>query len=244
MRTAPWMVPAALLMVQAGCLHRPPESPEALNRRFEDCMVRGRTFLAEAKYGPAAQAFEEAVRCIPASSQGHAILGYTYLKQKRTEAAEQALSEAVSLDPRNVGAWCNLGAVSVKQQRYGEALERLERAVALDSAFAPAQYSLGNLLMHLGDIPRARKALARAFELDPSLATAAPPSAIGFRMDAHPLETSLGFARAYASAGQAEETARFLEDARRLGFKDWQRLLAEADFDKVRDHPRIRAFLD
>ncbi len=207
-------------------------------------MTRGGTLLMEADYQHAAQAFEEAIRCVPDSSQGHARLGFAYLKLKKIDLAEQALLKAVTLDPENMEAFCNLGVISVMNRKYEEARERLERAVALAPGFPLAQFNLGNLLMHLGDYAKGRQALARAFELDPSLAVSTPFSTVRFQGDPHPLDTALGFVRIYASAGNVEETVRFLEEARRLGYKDWRRLLAEPDFDEVRDQPKVRAFLD
>ncbi|GLH71947.1 hypothetical protein GETHLI_04490 [Geothrix limicola] len=234
---------AFFLVVSAGCVHRPAESPEVRQQRYEVCLAQGRAFLAEADYGQAVQSFEAAVRWVPDSSQGQALLGFAYLKIRRVDLAERALLKAVALDPGNVPALCNLGVVSVKNQKFEEARVRLERAVALDPAFAVAQFNLGNLLMHMGDFAKARQTLARAFELDPSLAASAPSSTVGFQGDAHPLQTCLGFVRVYALTGNVEETVRFMEEARRLGFRDWRPLLAEADFDKVRDHPEVQAFL-
>ena len=207
-------------------------------------MTRGGARLAEADYLHAAQAFEEAIRCVPDSSQGYARLGFAYLKLQKIDLAEQVLLRAVALDPENMEAYCNLGVISVKNRKYEEARGRLERAVALAPGFPLAQYNLGNLLMHMGDVAKARQALARAFELDPSLAISAPPSTVRFQGDSHPLDTTLGFVRIYALVGNVEETVRFLEEARRLGYKDWRRLLAEPDFDKVRDHPKVRALFD
>ena len=207
-------------------------------------MTQGSTYLAGADYLHAAQAFEEAIRCVPDSSRAHARLGFAYLKLRKIDLAEQVLLKAVALDPENMAAFCNLGVISVKKQRYEEARDRLERAVALDPGFPQAQFSLGNLLMHMGDFAKARKALARAFELDPSLAVSAPPNSVEFQGDPHPLDTTLGYIRIFASAGNVEETVRFLEEARRLGYKDWHRLLAEPDLVKVCDHPKVRAFLN
>ncbi|HJV47921.1 MAG TPA: tetratricopeptide repeat protein [Geothrix sp.] len=232
-----------LLLGFAGCASPLSVPREVRQQRYEACLSRGGAHLAEADYAQAAQAFEEAVRWVPDASRGQALLGFAYLKLRRTDQAERALLRALTLDPANVPALCNLGVICVKNRRYAEAQSRLEHAAALDPTFAPAQYSLGSLLMHLGDFARARQALARAFELDPTLAMAAPASTVGFQGDMHPMETCLGFARVYAAAGNVEETVRFLEEARRLGFKDWRGLLAEAVFDKVRDQPGIQAFL-
>jgi Tfp pilus assembly protein PilF len=238
------MVFASLLLVSTGCFHRLAEAPEILQQRYEACMDQGSAFLVGGDYGQAAQVFEEAIRCVPGSSKAHALLGFAYLKLRKNALAEQVLLKAVALDPGNVAAFCNLGVISVKNQNYREARARLERAVALDPGFALAQFSLGNLLMHMGDVAKAQQVLARAFELDPRLAVSAPASTVSFQGDPHPLGTALGFIRVYASAGNLEETLRFMEEARRLGFKDWRRLLAEADFDKVRDQPKVRAYLD
>jgi tetratricopeptide (TPR) repeat protein len=236
---------ALLLLAAMSCVpHRGPESPELRLQRYEASMAQGSTFLAGSDFGRAARQFESAIRDVPDSAQGHALLGFAYLKLKRTDLAEQTLLKAVTLDPGNLTALCNLGAISAGNRNFGAARGYLERAVALDPGFPQAQYSLGNLLMYMGDIEKARQALDKAFELDPNLAMTVSQNIKGLPEDARSLDTYLSFARFFAMRGDAQETVRFLERARRLGFKHWAALLAEKDFDKVRGDAKVHPFLD
>jgi hypothetical protein len=56
-------------------------------------------------------------------------------------------------------------------------------------------------------------------------------------------ESYFADARAYASAGNIEKTVDYPEKAAKAGFAEWQRLLREKEFGRVRDDPRIRNFL-
>ena len=232
-----------LLATIIACGLQPPSDPAERARQFGARMAQGSRLIESGQYAEATREFQRALGLFPDSAPAHSLLGLCRLRLKQPELARESLQRAVALDPQNLAALCNLGAEAVLERRYPEARAYLERAVAVDPTFASAHFSLGNVLMFQGETGKARTALQRAFELDPTLARRVGRSGVNLPDSGiSSLDACLGFARAFAAAGNAEEAARYLGRARTAGFTGWAQLLAEADFEPVRDNPALRPF--
>lgn len=56
-------------------------------------------------------------------------------------------------------------------------------------------------------------------------------------------EAYFAYARAYAGTGNLDKAVEYLAKARSAGFSDWPRILSETEFEKIRDDPKVQAFL-
>jgi tetratricopeptide (TPR) repeat protein len=207
-------------------------------------MKQGLSFLAQGEYGRAVEELRAAVEISPDSSKAHNYLGLCYFRQKAYDPAREQFEKAIALDPSFATAYNNLAGVYSVKSQFAKAEELYKKALSLSPDMISANYSLGILLLNIGQTEKGVSYLSRGIALDPDylekhkeLVTTF--SSLSFDMK----ETYFAYAKAYASAGNIEKTVDYLEKAREAGFAEWQRILREKEFDKVRDDPRIKNFL-
>lgn len=246
-----WQKPASvimtiLLLASACACHAIPPSSAATpgNRSFDLYLNQGLSFLARGMYGRAAEELRTAVEINPDSSKAHNYLGLCYFHQKDYDPAKEQFEKAVALDPSFATAYNNLAGVFSIKLQFARAEDMYKKALVLAPDLVSANYSLGILLSNLGQAEEGARFLSRGIALDPDylekhkeLVTTF--SSLSFDMK----ETYFTYAKAYASAGNIDKTVDYLDKAREAGFADWQRILREKEFEKVRDDPRVKNFL-
>lgn len=232
-----------LLGIACGPHSAPGTLPDRSAQQFEACIERGMEQLRKPRLEEAVREFRQAVALRPGSSVAHNLLGVAYLRQKQTEPARRSFQEALAQDAAFAPALCNLAAIHAGSRDYGTARRLLTQAVQGAPELAAAQFSLGNVLVVMGEIKLGRQHILKAFELDPGLEMNPPRSAVSVASgDLKTTEVALAFARIYAAAGNLEESVKYLRHAHQLGFSEWKALLAEKEFEKFRDNPRLLGF--
>lgn len=132
---------------------------------------------------------------------------------------------------------------SLKLQ-FAKAEELYKKALSLSPDMISANYSLGILLSNLGRIEEGTRYLSRGIALDPDYLEKHKELVTMFSFLSFDMrETYFAYAKAYAAAGNIEKTVDYLDRAREAGLSDWQRILRETEFEKVRDDPRVKIFL-
>jgi len=247
MRSKPLAVIGFCLFLASACAGRavPPSSAATPGTSFFDLHLKqGLSFLAQGDYGRAADELRTAVEISPDSSKAHNYLGLCYFHQKAYDPAREQFEKAVALDSSFATAYNNLAGVYSVKLQFAKAEELYKKALSLSPDMISANYSLGILFLNLGRTEEGAPYLSRGIALDPDyldkhkeLVTTF--SSLSFDMK----ESYFAYAKAYASAGNIEKTVDYLEKARKAGFAEWQRILREKEFEKVRDDPRIRNFL-
>ncbi|MBC7348856.1 MAG: tetratricopeptide repeat protein [Candidatus Aminicenantes bacterium] len=230
-----------LLLLLSACF---PVQKTGSADAFDRHLQAGLTHMQKKDFSAARQEFLLALNFNPRSTRILNLLGLTYFREQDYDLAEMYFLRAVRVDPEFSLGYLNLGGVYAMKQLYTRAREYYERALQLDPVLTSAYYSLGAVCFQLGDDQAALEYLSRGLELDPDFLEKHPDSLAGLPMKGGSLsELYFSFARLYASRQDVNRTVEYLKKAKQAGFKDWERIDRESDFEKIRDNPVIREFL-
>ncbi len=213
-------------------------------RSFDLSLKQGMLFFERGEYAKAAGQFRAATTLNPDSTKAHNYLGICNFQLKNYESARDEFEKAAALDPSFASAYNNLAGIYAIKLEFEKAKENFKKALSLDPNLVSANYSLGMLLFSLRENEEGSAYLSRAIALDPDYLEKHKDfvtsfSSVPFDMT----EMFFTYARVYASRDNIEKTVVYLEKAKQAGFRDWERILREKEFEKVRDDPRIKAFL-
>ncbi len=219
-------------------------SEEEIARNFNAYISSGYRHLSEKDFDSAIKDFKNAVSLKPDSERAHNFLGISYFMKKNYKPAEEEFNKAISLNNSYSPAYSNLGNVYLKLNNWSKAEECYKKAIELDPDSPSPYYSLGNLLLSVGRFDEGMAYLLKGFQIDPNFMEREAVLKTELT-ELYPKggELYFAYAKLFASAGDVEKTAEYLEKAKRAGFNDWGRILSEAEFEKVRDNPEIRKFI-
>lgn len=229
------------LFILSACFPAPKAgSPDAFERHLQ----AGLAHMHKKDFAQARQEFLRALNLNPGSTRVLNLLGLTYFREQDYDLAEMYFLRAIRTDPDFNLGYLNLGGVYAMKQLYARARDYYEKALSLNPELTAAYYSLGAVCFQLGDEQAALKYLTRGLEQDPHFLEKHPESLAGLPMKGNSLaELYFSFARLYASRQDVERTVEYLKKAKQAGFKDWNRIEKESEFEKIRDNPVIREFL-
>lgn len=211
---------------------------------FDRHLQAGLAHMQRKDFDRARQEFLLALNLNPGSTRVLNLLGLTYFREQDYDLAEKYFLRAIRVDPKFNLGYLNLGGVYAMKQLYTRARDYYEKALSLNPELTAAYYSLGAVCFQLGDDRAALEYLSRGLEQDPLFLEKHPDSLAGLPMKGNSLaELYFSFARLYASRLDLDRTVEYLKKARQAGFKDWDRIDREAEFEKIRDNPVIREFL-
>ncbi len=243
MSKIPLIALSTLLMAALGCTD-PATTLARRDQTFADLMEKGNHHFRRGEYEEAADRFRGAQRVMPDSALAANMRGMAMLRLKKRDQAMASFQKAIELNPSFAPAYCNLGAVHAAEQRLPQAREALLKAVELSPNLASAHLSLGSLCVVLGRVEEGRQHLAKAFELEPTFRTEPPRSSVGVGGRGQiTRDACVAFARIYAEAGRSEDVVFYLKEAQRLGFSDWNTLLSEPSFARVRAQKEFAGLL-
>ncbi|MFQ6037908.1 MAG: tetratricopeptide repeat protein [Candidatus Aminicenantales bacterium] len=236
----------SVLLVFSSCVSpkkaAPGFEPERRDARF--FLLRGTDYLARKEYPKAIEQFRKAVAIDPKSSKAFNLMGIAYFQMMDYPKARGCFEKAVAIQPSYAQAHNNLGSVHFMERNFKEARGEYEKAISLKPDHASAYYSLGYLLFAQGKIEEGTEYLSRGVALDPDFLEKKKDFVTRFSSLAFPSsEIFFAMAEAYAALGDIEKTTKYLEKAREAGFREWGRIKRDAAFDKIRENPRIRAFM-
>ena len=227
-----------------SCKGPPPEPVPPAAKDFNYYLTKGNLLLKEKDIEKALVQLKQAISLNPSSSKAHNLLGIAYFQQKDYDLAEEEFKKTVNLDPSYAQAYNNLGGVYFMQQKLDEAEQMYKKALSLSSELISANYSLGTLLIALGKTEESTLYISKGIELDPNFLERNDAFITNFTsLTFSSPEIYLIYAKAYASKGNVDKTLEYFKKAKRAGFSDWDRILKEKEFEKVREDPKIQDFL-
>lgn len=232
----------AFLMV--ACATPRPAPPHPTAATYEEYLRQGVAALGDHDYALAVERLNHAVSLKPDAARGYNFLGVAYEQIHDFDRAKASFEKAVALDPSLAPAYNNLGSLCSLTGDYDHAAPLFEKALELKPSMVAARYNLGGALLALGRTEEAASNLLAAIKLDPDLLES--ESAIIARTESRAFrgpDVAFLYARLYASIGNVEKTVQFLTRAKEAGFNDWRRIVREKEFEKVREDPRVRAFI-
>jgi len=238
---------AVVILSLSACAVHPGTSVAEARRRaasFDFYYQQGLTFLEQGEFGKAAAQFRAATEVKPDSAKAQNYLGLCYFRQKNYRPARDHFEKAVALDPKFASAYNNLAGTYSLELQFEQAKAMFKKALGLAPNMISANYSLGMLMLNLGEREEGSRYLSRGIALDPDYLEKHKETVASFSATEVDLaETFFACAALYAAAGNAERTADYLHKAEQAGFRAWDRILKEKEFDKVRDDPRVKEFL-
>lgn len=172
---------------------------------------------------------------------------------RRPEAAQHSIDRALEIDPLNTGLLMNAGDHLILQHRFGEAVSALRSAIDIDKGFRPAWLRLSLALAFDGRGAEARECLEQARRLGGkdagyfeylAIAEGRVGKAEAARHAAEELEKLVtqgqavlpwSLARAWASAGDADQAVNYLRAALAMRSSSMPFLGVTPVFDSIRN---------
>jgi len=227
----------------------------------------GAFYYRQTRYNDAVGMFQRVVKLAPENFQGYANLGAMYSLQGKYSDSIRVLKRSLEVRP-TLEAYSNLGAALFNLRRFAEAADMFQQALKLDDYRDSLTW--GNLGDALYWAPGRRKEAAAAYRKAISISDAKlqinPRDATGlaFRSTYHamvgdkaealsdvqralqlvPKDAEVNFRAAlvYNQLGNTEACLSSLETAVASGYPA-SAIRDTADFDHLRDNPRLRALL-
>jgi tetratricopeptide (TPR) repeat protein len=161
--------------------------------------------------------FSNAVRLDEKNPEFYLNRGRLYLQLKQYGDARNDMDAVIKLDPRNAEAYAARGRASLEAGDRDQAMADYEKAVTLDTQNVPAWYGLGLAYKGAGRTDDALRAFNRLLELEPK-----DPAA------------SYQEAAIFSRLGRIDSACVWLETAVENGFRDWNAIKNDSDFDRIR----------
>lgn len=235
-----------LLLIFSSCAtHVKPSSEVAVSSEedYSYHLTQGSWHLKQSDPGKAIGHLKKALAIKPDSARAHNVLGIAYFQQKDYKSAKAEYERAVELDPSYAQAHNNLGSVYFMLGKLDIAKKMFKKALSLSPELVSAHYGLGTLLVSQGQVEEGTRYLMKGIEIDPdfleqhkAFVASLTSATIGTP------ELFFIYARLYASVSNVEKTIEYLIMAKKAGFKDWQRIDTEKEFEGIRKDQRIQDF--
>jgi tetratricopeptide (TPR) repeat protein len=153
-------------------------------------------------------------------------LGLTLFRSKRYEEALTNFQRALELEPDDPEYLNLLGQTYAELKQPDEAERSLRRAIEINPKYAMGYYDLGVILAERENRKEAHKAFQRALKLDPDL-----------------MWVYYCIACLHAVAGEEKPALEFLEKAFQKGFREFDHIEKDSDWDGLRKKPSFIGLL-
>jgi Tfp pilus assembly protein PilF len=195
------LLPAAFIVLLAGCLHSPPVHPRAkeanelcsqyldqgdltkaevqcdlgleFSPQYSDLWTnKGLIKLRQGHNDEAKECFIKALRYNQEEAQAYNNLGYIYMQEGSYGKAHDNFQRALKTNPDYIEARYNLALAFWKMDKKPEAKKELRTIIAINASLADPHYSLGVIELSDGNRDDAVEELTRAVQLDPNYSLA------------------------------------------------------------------------
>jgi Flp pilus assembly protein TadD len=186
----------------------------------------GEAYHTDGRLPEAKAAYLRALALKPSNGEVINNLGVLALDMGEPEAARRFLLPLLQQDPRNIPALLNFAGSYVMEGNYGEAGGYYARAHELSPADPKPLAGLGGVCLLAGDAARSRDYFARAEQ------AGLGPDALAFYK-----------AGIMSAAGHRSEALAYLEEAVRLGYRDFAPMAWDRNFDPIRGSAAYRRLI-
>jgi tetratricopeptide (TPR) repeat protein len=238
-------LPIIILILSACSQWKAPSQPSTAGAKdYKINLDQGVSALDQGDYEKAIFYLSQASAINPQSSMALNLLGIAYFQKKEYQLAKTQFEKAIALKPSYAEAFNNLGGAYFALRDLEKAKEMFKKAISLSPNIISPYYSLGNLLLAQGNTEESLFYLAKGIALDPEYLDKHQSFVTEVAMgEFKTSELYFSYARLFAAAGNVEKTLEYLEKAEKAHFQDWERILNEKEFEKVKDNPRIQEFI-
>ena len=186
----------------------------------------GEAYHTDGSLNEARTAYLRALALKPFNGEVINNLGVLALDTGEPETARRFLLPLLQQDPRNFSALLNLAGSYVLEGNYGEAAAYYSRARELNPADPKPLAGLGGVCLLTGEVARSRDYFARAEQ------AGLGPDALAFHK-----------AGIMSAAGHRTEAITYLQEAVRLGYRDFAPMAWDRNFDPIRDSAEYRRLI-
>ena len=234
------------ILILSACsqFKAPSQPPSAETKNFKLNLDEGISALNQGDYEKAIFYLSQAASLNPKSSMTSNLLGIAYFQKKEYQLAKTQFEKAIALKPSYAEAFNNLGSAYFVLRDLEKAKEMFKKAIDLSPNIVSPHYSLGNILLTQGYTEEGLSFLSKGIALDPEYLDKHQSFVTELAMsDIKTSELYFSYARLYAATENVKKTLEYLEKAESAHFEDWERILNEKEFEKVKDDPRIQEFI-
>jgi len=231
----------------------------------------GLVSIKQQNLSKAKQYFSYAVWMNPKSSSAHHYLGFIHSLFDQHELAISQFRESLRLNPDDENVHFHMALLLSKQKKWQQALGHFKEAIWINPDFIDAYIHLGNLFIQLGAIENAFETFKKALHLKPNDPTISQQlntitqmsfdfakqltaknkfeqaitvyqRILKYRPD-YSVSIHYNIACTYARNNQVKQAIEWLKKSVMMGFKDWQFLKKDSDFDSIRQHAMFIDFI-
>jgi tetratricopeptide (TPR) repeat protein len=233
------------IMLSSCALKKTPSREVKLEGKdFNFYLNEGLSSLNRSDYENALEQFNMAIALNPNSARAHNLQGVAFFRLNNFKDAEEQFQKAVALNASYAEAYNNLGSLYFAKRQFEKAKDMFKKTLSLSPDSVSALYSLGTLLMFLGQVEEGISYLSRGIELDPDFLETHKTLVVDIPSAGSTMsEIYFTFAKVYAAKGDVDKTVEFLKKAQKAGFRNWQRIMEEKDFEVVREDPKVKEFI-
>lgn len=217
-------------------------------------------YINSQRYKAAEPLLKKAIALDSTFAHAYNNLGLLLLNTERLKDAEPVLRKAIQLDSTNALPYNNLGLMYMKKGKNKDAENMLKKAISLDSTFAKALTNLGSLYISTRQLKNAEPLLLKSVALDSTDADAFNDLG-SYYLETRKYDLSEKFlhksillsaanpevffqmARLYSAKMQSDQALQYLDNALEKGFRDYDRILMEPDFDVLRKSEEFKQIL-
>lgn len=237
----------ALILALSSCAtHKKmlPTSAKTSDKNYDFYIKEGNSFLKQGDYEQAVETLKRAIAINPNSSKAHNLLGIAYFRRKDYKLAKEQYEKSLQISPAYAQACSNLGSTHLMLRDFKEAEKMFKKALSLDPNLISPYFSLGTLYIEQGKIEEGIIYFSKGVELDPEFLEKNAAFVTNFSSQSfNNPEIYYVCAKLFASAGNIEKTVEYLKKAETAGFKDWNRIGKDKEFDKIKNDERIKSFI-
>lgn len=199
---------------------------------------RADIFMARKEYDDAIDYYDRALR---QAGMKRADLwnkmGIAYQQKSDFGHARKCYKESIHLDSNFAPAWNNLGTTYYLADNARKSVKYYKRAVRLKPDDASLHMNLGTAYYARKKFKLAVDQYHAALVLDPNVLSEHAEE--GTIVEAREADAQYYFylAKAFASLGRAGDAVRYLEHAMEDGYKNFHKIEADPDFQKIKNYP-------
>jgi TolB-like protein/Flp pilus assembly protein TadD len=223
-------------------------APELAEAHWALAFVLNRGFF---EFAQANQEYERALALAPGDARILGSYSRNAAEWGHTTSAISAARRALILDPLNFHVHRTAGLVFLLARQYSDAITAFRKAISLQPDYPPNYALLGEAQYQQGDFEAARSSCEAALNDEMGQGCLAMVyRKLGREVDAEAMlqkvsssigdNTAYDVATIYAQWGDIPQALHWLEIAVRRRDSDLSELIAEPDFDPLREEPRFQ----
>ncbi|MGE5487174.1 MAG: tetratricopeptide repeat protein [bacterium] len=246
-------LPAAATLAPAG--QQPQEQSQPAAEQPEEQIVqpaspkpesltpeqRGDIFMARKMYREAIEQY----KTLPQSAVVLNKIGIAYHQLMDFRTAERYYKQAIKKDKKYAEAVNNLGTIYYSNRSYRRAVNQYKKALKISPNSASVYSNLGTAYFARKKYDDAMAAYREALRLDPDVFEHRGSFGVLLRQAAIEQRARYHFymAKSYAGAGLFDRALLSIRRALENGFKEKQKFMEDADFEKMREMPEFQELM-